>query len=95
MGHQIGAAAALFSNHQYIMATNTAEKLDEILLKLQDIEQRMAARAYIDGKVQEHDAFINGNGKPGAKSQLAVMGWINSLLFAAILIDIVTRWLGG
>jgi hypothetical protein len=74
--------------------TSNAERYDAIMEKLMAIEQRMAERQHYDEMVKDHDKFINGNGKPGAKSQLAVMNWINGILFVAILIDIITRLTG-
>jgi len=77
-----------------------SEKLDEILEKVNEIEKKLVQREHYDEQVREHDEFINGNGKPGAKSQLAIIqesqkriSAINTAIIIALVIDILAKWL--
>ena len=74
----------------------TEQKIDSILETVSKIQKDMVAREYLDQKVKEHDEFINGNGKPGAKSQLAVIqssqqriSAINMAIVIALAIDVI------
>lgn len=85
-------------------ATNTQmlKKLDEVLDAIHEIRQQEAARnereASMKQSIAEHEQFINGNGKPGLKSEFAVVkqdisriNWIGGVLLVAVIGDIVAR----
>lgn len=67
--------------------TNT-QKLDALLEKVTGIEATLLKREHIDKLVIEHDEFINGNGKPGAKAELKVIQ-NNQKIISAIDITIL------
>jgi len=78
-----------------------SQKLDEIHTALIEIKHTLAERQHLDEKIQEHEEFINGNGKPGLKARMALLednvkrtNWIGGIIATAILIDVMTRILG-
>ena len=94
-------------------ATVTNEQiLTEIMqvhIKIAEIQLAEAARVerekVLDDMVHSHDRAINGNGKPGLKSdtqkntsdiqivrdQLGRINWLGALVTAAIVADIISR----
>ena len=83
------------------MATQ-AEKIDTILNIVQAIQLDNAARDERDREVKkcvdEHQEILNGNGKPGLKTDIQllqrnikVINWIGAIMTGAILADIASR----
>ena len=75
--------------------TKADERHEEVIARLDRITERMALREHLDKKVEDHDEFINGNGNPGAKSQLAIIqssqkriSGINTAIVIALIIDV-------
>ena len=89
------------------MATQ-AELIREIHATVGDLKNQLLSREYLDVMVKDHDEFINGNGRPGAKSQLTLIqnklkevqdyqksskGYIG-MVIVAVIINIILSLLG-
>jgi len=69
---------------------------EEIMNKFHILDDALASRKSLDEKIVSNWEFINGNGKPGAKTQLALIvssqkriGAINSALVIALIINML------
>jgi hypothetical protein len=78
------------------------EKLDGVMSIVEELRRYNAAHveraAIIEKQVAAHTEFINGNGKPGAKSDLAAIkqdlariNWIGGALLLTVIGDVMTR----
>lgn len=73
-------------------------RLDDIITRLVDFEKREAARAHIDDDVKKLKEAVQGNGKPGLKSevqlirdQLDRLNWAAGAVVMGIIADVLTR----
>ena len=69
---------------------------EEVMSKFKILDDALASRKSLDEKIVSNWEFINGNGKPGAKTQLALIvssqrriGAINSALVIALIINML------
>ena len=58
-----------------------------------EIKRGIAERKYLDDKIKEHEAWINGNGKPGAKSQLNTVLLWHKVVIVVLIMDILSAWI--
>lgn len=97
------AAKKMVTNEQILT------EIMQIHLRIEEIQLAEAARIerekVTDDMVHSHDRAINGNGKPGLKSdvqtnrsdiqivrdQVGRINWIGAIITAAIIADIVSR----
>ena len=88
--------------HDYSQLADIAAKVDEIISSLNEMRQTEAARIerekVIAEKVAALDGIVNGNGKPGIKTdlrlaqeQIARASIIGGLITAAIVADVISR----
>jgi len=58
-----------------------------------EIKRGIAERKYLDEQTQAHEAWINGNGKPGAKSQMNTLLLWNKAVIIVLIVNILSNWL--
>ena len=78
-----------------IMAEQTKADIrhDEIMGAINAIKTTLDKREYLDEQVKELHTWVNGNGKPGAKSQMHSLLLWNKAVIVVLIINILSNWL--
>ena len=72
--------------------TRAATRHDEVMSDIRVIKDTLLARKHLDELIIKNYEFINGNGKPGAKSQLNTLMWWNRAVIVVLVINILSNW---
>jgi len=74
--------------HKELMGAITSQNI-----KIDNLEETLLKRAHLDDMIKSNYEFINGNGKPGAKSQINTLLWWNRTVIVILIINILSNWM--
>ena len=61
--------------------------------EIDSIKATLDKREYLDKQIAAHEMWINGNGKPGAKSQMNSLTLWNKAVIIVLIVNILSNWL--